>query len=63
MENQAFGYRFIYTGYNKFEAPGHPATKTWTLLFDIYSSGDVKLTENFTDIKMVQHTLISMKDK
>ena len=63
MKNQAFGYRFVYTGNNNFESAGAPRQKQWKLNFEILPSGDIKLTENWTDMNLVQHTFISMKEK
>jgi protocatechuate 3,4-dioxygenase beta subunit len=63
MKNQTYGYRFIYTGNNSFESVGAPSKKPWKLHFEILSSGDIQLTEIWTDMDLVQHTFISLKKK
>jgi protocatechuate 3,4-dioxygenase beta subunit len=63
MKNELYGMNFNYIGDNSFQYPGIANGSSWTLHFEILSSGGVKLTQTYINEKGVKDVSISIKEK
>ena len=63
MKNELYGMNFNYIGDNSFQYPGIANGSSWTLHFEILSSGAVKLTQTSINEKGVKEVIISIKAK
>ncbi len=61
VKNDVFGENFEYKGNNTFEYPGMPPGRYKRLHFELLASGSSKLTYDYTDANLVNHTAILIK--